>query len=93
MPETVHDFLGDGDGPATEGQPESTRGPLLVMARPVTANWRVSREGELVVLQIGNLPPIRIRWEAAMRFGHAIMAKAVEGKVQAGCMGKRIEVR
>lgn len=93
MARTVEDFLGDGDGPATEGQKEETRGPLLIMARPVEANWRVSREGEVVVLQIGNLSPLRIRWEGALLFAQAVASKAVEAKVQAGAVGKRLEAR
>ena len=89
---TVAEFLGDGDGPATDGQPESTRGPLLIMARPVTTNWRVGREGEIVTMRIGN-GTLRLRYPDAMRLGHALMAKATEAKALAGDTGKRIEVR
>lgn len=92
MPKTVQDFLGDGDGPACAGAPEENKGPLLIMTRQITANWRVSREGNLVVITVGNLPPIRLRWEAAASFGHAISTKAFEAKVQAGDMGKRNEI-
>lgn len=93
MADTVQQFLGDGDGPATVGQRPETRGPVLVMARQVAANWRVSREGDLVVFQIGNSGPIRVRWADAAKIGHAMLTKAVEAKVQAGDMGRPVELR
>lgn len=84
MTRTIEQFLGDGDGPACDGAPEAARGPLLIMTRQVTANWRVSREGELVVIQIGNLPPLRIKAAGAALFGQAIMVKAHEAKMLSG---------
>lgn len=87
---TVQEFLGDGDGPATAGQLPT--GPHFIMARQVQANVRVSREGELVVLQLGNVV-IRLRWQDAIRLGSWLGCKGYEAKVQAGALGKVIEVR
>lgn len=91
MPKTFQEFLGDGDGPRVS--PEAVKAaPLVVALPPVTKQITVSREGELVVLRIGNASPIRFPYKEAIRLGHWLMVKGTEAKAQAGDMGKRIEV-
>lgn len=60
-------LFGDGDGPA------------VIASRPTTENVRVSREGEIVVLQIGN-SAIRMKYKTAMTIGHWLMVKGTEAK-------------
>lgn len=89
---TIAEFLGDGDGPATAGQKEETRGPLLIFPKQQQTNWRIGREGLVVTLTLGTTT-LRIPWKEAIPFFHAGMAKAFEAKVLAGEMGKQVEVR
>ena len=63
-------LLGDGDGPA------------IRMARQTSGSVRVTREGEVVALQIGN-SIVRFKHQDAMRIGQWLMNKAYEAKVLA----------
>jgi len=69
-------LLGDGDGPAVRSV------PAIHMARQVTGNIRVAREGELVVMQIGSTT-LRLKYKDAMQIGQWLMQRAYEAKVLA----------
>lgn len=62
--------LGDGDGPA------------IRVARQTTGDVRVTREGEVVALQIGN-SIVRFKYKDAMRIGTWLQQRAFEAKVLA----------
>lgn len=63
-------LLGDGNGPA------------IHKARQITGNIDVSREGEIVVLKLGN-SIVRFKYKDAMRIGQWLMQRAYEAKVLA----------
>lgn len=71
-------LLGDGDGPAV--MPE--RAPNIHVARQMTGNLDVAREGETVTLKIGN-QLIRFPYKVAMILGQRLMQRAYEAKVLA----------
>lgn len=59
-------LLGDGDG----------AGLLIRKVRSVTSGVKVSREGEMVLVQIGNADPVRLRWKTAIEEGQVLMREA-----------------
>ena len=71
MSNDLANLFGDGDGPA------------IIPNRPTTENVAVMREGEIVVLQIGN-SLIRMKWKTALTIGHWLTVRAAEAKFLAG---------
>lgn len=65
MPNDLANLLGDGD--AANG---------ISRVRPVTSGITVAREGEAVIVQIGNVEPIRLRYRTAMEEGQAMLMRA-----------------
>lgn len=57
--------------------------PTIIVARPVTGDVTVGREGTLVTLRIGNAT-IRLRHQDAMRIGQWLLAKGCEAKFLSG---------
>ena len=72
MPTNLADLLGDGDGAG------NTR---FRVVRPVTGSVVVAREGETVLLTIGNVGPIRLRYKTAITEGQRLMLRASEAKL------------
>ena len=72
MPDTVADFLGDGD--AVEN-----RGPAVIMAKPQTKNVRVAREGVMVLFEIGP-DKMRFDYRDAILIGQWLQVKGFEAK-------------
>lgn len=58
-------------------------GAAIHVARQVTGNVSVGREGTLVTLQIGNAT-IRMKHTDAMRIGQWLLAKGAEAKLLVG---------
>lgn len=59
-------LLGDGDG----------AGSKISRVRPVAGTIKVAREGETVLLVIGNCDPIRLRYQTAMEEGQVMLMRS-----------------
>lgn len=59
------------------------KGPAIIVAKPISQNVRVSREGVVVAMQIGN-STMRFNWQTAMTIGQWLMSRGVEAKVLEG---------
>lgn len=67
-------LLGDGNGPTVK--------PAIHVARQTEGRVSVTREGEIVALQIGN-SIVRFAYRDAMRIGTWMQQRAFEAKVLA----------
>lgn len=54
-------------------------GPAIHVAKQTVQNVRVTREGTLVVLQIGN-SALRMPWKTAMTVGQWLLSRGTEAK-------------
>jgi hypothetical protein len=63
MPNDLANLLGDGDA-------------TIRRIRPVTGSVSVTREGETVLLTIGNVEPIRLRYRTAMEEGQVLLRRS-----------------
>jgi hypothetical protein len=72
-------LLGDGNGPAVL---KSDAQPAIHVARQTEGRISVTREGEVVALQIGN-SIVRFTYKDAMRIGTWLTQRAFEAKVVA----------
>ncbi len=76
-------LLGDGDG----------AGLLIRKVRPITSGVKVSREGEAVIVQIGNAEPVRLRWRTAIEEGQALMREAWRNRNLLDAKSRRAALR